>query len=214
MVGSTLHRYKSDVRYCPTDFEAEGLNLFYSRPFQVAYGIADNKEIKTLRSDYILWDDIAVSSDAARITRFDIELYRATARPAKEVLAEYDEVVYDPSVEVVWMNGLFYDAYIHQTWRRLCGKPVDFSYLIRSIDLKALSQAAKKQWKPDVSSPEAFLAWQYKAGSYVEKGLKTSLVVCAKEENIEHDPNMLHDALWDIKLTMEIFWKRLYQLEF
>lgn len=196
------------------DFEAESLNLHYARPFQVSYAIADNKAIRETKTSFIWWDDLAVSEEAARITRFDYGEYKSRARPAAEVLAEFEAVIHDPSTEVIWQNGLWYDCHIHQNWRRGCGKPYDDSYLVRSMDLKSLTQAMKKGWVPDISSPAAFLAWQYQAGEYRERGLKSSLENCAKEESIEYDPNALHDAEADIALMMKVFWKRLYQLEF
>lgn len=214
MVGAALHRFRDSACYCGADFEGEGLNLHYSRPWQVAYCIADNKRVKSTHEAFIRWDDINVSPDAARLTRFDLNRYRQLARPAKEVLDEYDQVVYDHSTEVVWMNGLFYDFYIHMTWRRLCGRPYDDSYVIRSLDLKGLTQAKKKGWVPDVSSPEAFLAWQYRATAYREKGLKSRLEVVGPEEGIIHDYTSLHDATSDISLMMKVFWKRLMQVEF
>ncbi len=214
MIGSALHRFKTNPRYCGFDLEAEALNLRFTRPFQVAYCIADNKQIETIRSDFILWDDLRMSEDAARITRFDMATYKAQARPAADVLSEFDEVIYDPSIEVVWQNGLGYDLYIHRNWRRLCGKPIDDSYIWRSIDLTTLTKGLKKGWVPDISSPEAFLAWQYKAQDFHEKGLKSNLEFCGKEEGIEHDYTTLHEATSDILLMMKIYWKRLYQLEF
>jgi hypothetical protein len=214
MIGSSLHRYKDNARYVGVDFEGESLNLRFARPFQISYCIADNKEIKDIRTSFILWKDINMSQDAARITRFNRDLYFATARPAEEVLTEFDAVTYDPNTEIVWQNGLGYDYYVHRNWRRLCGKPHDDSYLDRAIDLKALTQAMKKGWVPDMSSPLAFRAWQYRAASYVERGLKSNLETCGKEEKIDHDFSTLHDATSDIVLMMKIFWKRLYQVEF
>lgn len=214
MVGSTLHRYKAQAKYVGVDFEGESLNLAFARPFQVSYCIADNKEIKTIKSDFILWNDIRMSEDAARITHFDLKRYRELARPAAKVLAEYDAVVYDPSIEVVWQNGLGYDFYVHQTWRRRCGKPYDDSYLVRSIDLKALTIGMKKGWMPTIGSPREFLAWQYRVSSHIEKGLKSSLETVGREEKIEHDFGTLHDATSDIVLMMKVYWRRLFQLEF
>mgnify|MGYP001586669846 CR=1 FL=1 len=214
MVGSTLHRFRANARYCGWDLETESLNLRFARPFQVAYCIADNKTIETIRSDFIWWPDLEMSEDAAHITRFNPGTYKLAARPAAEILEEFDAVIYDPSVETVFQNGLNYDVYIHQNWRRLCGKPVDFSYIIRSIDLTTLTKALRKGWQPDISSPEAFLAWQYKAATYHEKGLKSNLEFCGKEEKIEHDYGELHEAANDVVLMMKVYWKRLYQLEF
>lgn len=214
MVGSTLRRFNDKARYVPMDFETESLSLAYSRPWQLAYAIADNKAIKMIKVEYLLWNDIAVSSEAARVTRFDKTRYLSLARPPKDVLAEFDAVVYDPSTEAIFQNGLGFDVYVHQTLRRLCGKPRDFSYLTRAIEMMALTKAVKLQLAPDVSSPTAFLAWQYRVHSHYQKGLKSSLEFCAREERIEHDFTSLHDAGSDIQLTMKLFWKRLFQIEF
>lgn len=214
MIGSNLLRYRTDQLYMGLDMESEGLSMAYSRPWQVAWAIADSKSIIRTKVAYPWWSNLKVSREAALVTRFDYDQYKAQARDAREVLAEFEADLMSPNHRIVWQNGSGADFYFHQTWRRELGLPYDDSYLIRSIDLKGLTQALKKGWTPDISSPAAFLSWQYKATSYIEKGLKSSLSICAVEEGIEHDLDTLHDATSDIILMMKLYWKRLYQLEF
>ena len=42
---NNLLRYKKDQKYIVFDYETEGLNLYYSKPFQLSFIIAQNKKI-------------------------------------------------------------------------------------------------------------------------------------------------------------------------
>ena len=44
-------------------------------------------------------------------------------------------------------------------------------------------------------------------------GLKTSQAALLKKYNIDHDPNRLHDALYDIEMNFKVFRKQLFELE-
>lgn len=213
MVGNTLTRYHSS--FLCIDTETEGLNLAFHRPWQVAWCTADLKSIHTIKSRYIWWPDLEVSRTAAIKTRFDPVVYKANARPAREVWDELASDLYNPSYKIVWQNGLGLDVYAINNWARGCGlPPLDYSLLCRSIDTNAILKAQIKGWTPDISSPEAFLAWQYKALDYVEKGLKTNLTQIGQARKVVHDYDKTHDAENDIQLMWKIFKEVVYQVEF
>lgn len=215
MLGSTLHRYRDDAKYLLIDTEFEGLNMAIHRPWQVAYALANNKGLLSpVHMSYIRWPDLRITAGAARVSRFDPVVYAAQARDAGEVSAELEGLLYDPTVEVVWQNGLRADVYSLRNWRRALGLEDDDSYLLRSIDVDALSKAKIKGWTPDVTSPAAWLSFQYRAANYIETGLKTNLKLMGEQEQIEHDYDTLHDAASDILLMFKVFQKRLWQVEF
>ena len=86
----------------------------------------------------------------------------------------------------------------------------DYSYLDRVIDTKSLSAAIAKSIPVDRDN---FIAWQYRLLNFREKGLKTSQAHMLKHYNIDHDPRMLHNAIYDVKMTYKIFRKQLFEIE-
>ena len=43
--------------------------------------------------------------------------------------------------------------------------------------------------------------------------MKTSQGFLLKEFGIEHDPKKLHDAIYDVKMTLEIFHQLIWKIE-
>ena len=221
MIGGNLTRYY-EGDFLVVDTEGEGLNLNSARPWQVAWAIASLKDgIKSTHVTYPFWPDLRVSREAALKTRFDLEYYKKMASPASSALDLFHQSLYNPTYRVIAQNALGYDVYVHKNWCQGVGKQPDWierslehSYLSRLIDTNAILKARKKGWKPDLSSPENFLSWQYRAIGHVEKGLKTNLEYTGKELKIDHDFGSLHDAKSDIELTFKIFKKIVYEVDF
>lgn len=210
MIGSNLRRYKDSQSYLGYDVETTDLNLRFAMPWQVSYGKFTSKKIESIKTRYILWPDLKISDDAATITRFNKKFYLERAEDPKKVLEDFELELYDPSNDIVAQNGLGFDVYVHDNWRRALGKKSDFSYLSRYLDTSALTKAIQKGWKPDLQN---LLAWMYKAIDYREKGLKSSLEWTGKQYKIEHDYGALHDALSDVGLMIKIFQKQLWMIE-
>ncbi len=209
MIGSTLKRYQPDRRYWCGDKETEGLNLFASRPWQVAWLVADAKNVYEREEHYIWWPDLKVSQQAALITRFNPAVYKERAEDPRKILDRMEERLYDPSLDIVGQN-FFYDGYIHKTLRRLCGLPPDYSWMTRMYDTNCLSKAYRKGLTPDLNN---FLAWQWRAQSIHEK-LKTRLETMCGEFGIPFDPYRAHEALYDVDMTRLLYEKLKWVVEF
>ncbi len=209
MIGSTLKRYQPDRRYWCGDMETEGLNLFASRPWQVAWLVADAKQVYEREEHYIWFGDIKVSQQAAIITRFNYALYKERAEDPRKVLDRMEERLYDSSLDIVGQN-FFYDGYIHNTLRRLCGKAPDWSWMTRMYDTNCLSKAYRKGIQPDMAN---FLAWEWKAQSIHEK-LKTRLQTMCEEFKIPFDPYRAHEALYDVDMTRLLYETLKWKVEF
>lgn len=210
MIGTELKRYQPNRRYFVSDDETEGLNLFASRPWQIAGLVADAKQVYETVEKYIWWKDLKVSAQAAAITRFDYQRYKERAEDPAKVLAWLEERLYDTSLDVVGQN-FFYDGYIHKTLRRLLGKKPDWSWMTRMVDTNCISKAYRKGIKPD---RENFLAWQWKMQSIRDKTLKTRLETMCNEFKIPFDGRMAHDAVYDITKTRELYEKQKWAVEF
>lgn len=204
MIGSELKRYAPNQRYMPADKETEGLNLHFDRPWEVAYMVCDANNVYERVVEYIWWPDLHVSAGAAAITRFNYAEYKEKALPAAEVLARYEERLFDPSTLIIGHN-FYFDAYMHRSWRRGVGKEPDWSWMDRMIDTHCLFKAMKKGWKPDLTD---YRAWQYRVQNWREKGLKSNMGYVCRELGIEYDEHQAHGALYDIDKTRQV-WENL-----
>ncbi len=213
MIGSDLLRYQDNQRFLCWDVETEGLSLTRARPWQIAYAICTIKGIESINVRYPLWEDLSVSEEAARVTRFDMKDYRARAEPADEVLKDFESILFDPSIMSLGHNLLGFDVYVVNTWRRLCGQKTDWSFVPRVVDTLALSRAYRYGHAPDRSNP---LAWQYKMlgirGTRA-KGMGCSLGAMAREFGVEYDERQAHNASYDCHVNHAVFNKLAWSVE-
>ena len=75
-MNDQLLRFDKKQKYLVLDTETEGLNLIKSKPYQVSWIIAQGDTILEKNNRYIWWEDLNMSEDAARITRFDKDYER------------------------------------------------------------------------------------------------------------------------------------------
>jgi DNA polymerase III epsilon subunit-like protein len=205
-----LLRFNNKQKYIVLDTETEGLNLVHSRPWQCSWIVCQGKNILSKHDKFLHWDNLKVSEGAAKVTGFTYESYARKAECPKKVWDEFSRYLYNPEYIIIGQNILGFDVYMINVWRKLLGLGSDHSYLNRTIDTKSLSTAIFKNVLPE---KPYFLSWQYKLLNYREKGLKTSQGFMLKHYNIPHDPKMLHDGLYDVQMTFEIFKKQIYDIE-
>lgn len=209
MIENDLLRHSKNQKYLIFDFETEGLNLVYSRPWQLAWSITEGRNIKKSFNKYIWWDDLNVSKEAAEATRFDYEDYRKKAEDPKGVLNLFDKYLLDKDYIVLGHNILGFDVFIYRVLRRYLGEKSNYSdFINRCIDTLAYSRAYKLG-----INPEPTVLWQYKMLDTYKKRMGTSLQAMCKEFDIDFDFRMLHDAYYDIEKNFEVFWELLYKLE-
>ena len=207
---NSLLRFKKNQKYIVFDFETEGLNLRHSRPWQLGFLAAEGTEIKNQYDIYIDFEDLSVSKDAARITGFSRDVYDKKKKDKEKVLKFFDKFIYNPDYLLIGHNVIGYDVYIHNVLRKACGQPTDYSYMNRIIDTNCLSKAYKMGLKKVDDNPAL---WQYKLNNYIKKGLKTSQITMLKELGIEFDKDRLHDAIYDVKMTLKLFHKLIWNIE-
>ena len=207
---NSLLRFKKNQKYIVFDFETEGLNLRHSRPWQLGFLEAEGTEIKNQYDIYIDFEDLSVSKDAARITGFSRDIYNKEKRDKEKVLKFFDKFIYNPDYLLIGHNVIGYDVYIHNVLRKACGQPTDYSYMNRIIDTNCLSKAYKMGLKKVDDNPAL---WQFKLNNYIKRGLKTSQITMLKELGIEFDKDRLHDAIYDVKMTLKLFHKLIWNIE-
>ena len=205
-----LLRFDKKQKYLVLDCETEGLNLAFSRPWQCSWIVCQGQDVISKHDHFIKWEDLKVSDDAAKITGFNFYDYLRRAEEPKKIFSKLESVLNDPSYLIIGQNILGFDVYILNVWRRAIGLKTDYSFIDRVIDTRSLSTAILKQIDIDKQN---LLSWQYKMLHFREKGLKTSQAFMLKYYNIPHDPKMLHNSLYDVEMTFEIFKKQLFNIE-
>ena len=206
----SLLRYKKNQKYIVFDTETEGLNLRYSRPWQVSFIEAVGPKVVKSHDLFIDFEDLSPSEGAAKITNFSWNTYNKKKRDKLEVLNFFFLFLYDPNYLIVGHNVLGYDIYIHNVLRLACGKPSDYSYIDRVIDTNCLSKAYRSGMKTVDGSR---ILWQYKWLNFFKRGLKTNQAAMLKEFGIEFDKNRLHDGMYDVEKNFELFSKLIYNIE-
>ena len=63
-------RFNKNQRYVIFDTETEGLNLIKSRPWQIAWILAEGDKIIAKADRFIHWPNLNVSEGAAKVTGF------------------------------------------------------------------------------------------------------------------------------------------------
>ena len=206
----SLLRFDKKQRYVVFDTETEGLNLVTSRPWQVAWLLVEGDKIIDKRDFFIHWPNLNVSEGAARVTGFSYNDYAKKSMPPNVVWEKFSEDLYDKNNLIVGQNLLGFDVYMVNVWRKLMGMDADYSYVDRIIDTKSLATAIAKDMPVEKDN---FINWQYRLLNHKERGLRTSQATLLKKYNIDHDPQRLHDALYDIEMNFKIFKKQLFDLE-
>ena len=209
-MNESLLRFNKNQRYVVFDTETEGLNLIKSRPWQIAWLVAEGDKIISRTDRFIHWPSLNVSEGAARITGFSQKEYEKKSRSPNQVWEEFSKDLFDKNNIIIGQNLLGFDVYMVDIWRNGLSEPLDQEYISRIIDTKALATAIAKNI-PYTSGD--FINWQYRLLHYRERGLKTSQAFLLKHYGIDHDPKRLHDALYDIEMNFKIFQKQLFDLE-
>ena len=192
-----LLRFKFNQKYIIFDTETEGLNLVTSKPWQLAWIEAEGKQIKKKQNRFLMWEDLNVSEDAARVTGFDYKSYLKQAEDPAIVYKEFIDLINQDDVMIVGQNLLGYDIYILGVIARQLGLKIDYSFVNRIFDTKAIATAlAKGNKTPD---NDDFASWQIKWLNYRERGLKSN-----QKYLLEY---------YDIEKNFEIFLKQIWELE-
>jgi DNA polymerase III epsilon subunit-like protein len=209
-----LLRFNGQQKYVVIDVESNGLNLIGSRPYQLSWVVADSRGVIS-RHDHILkWDGFVMSKEAQRVNRFNWDDYNERARDIGPIYEEFAKYLFDPQYLIVGQNLLGFDIYMIKVIQKALGLPVDFSYLRRLIDTKAIFVGNKKGVDFSVlDNSSDFLAAQFSSTSIIEKGLKSSQGFLLDEYEVPHDKARLHEALYDVEMLFELFKKMLWRIE-
>lgn len=206
-----LLRYNNTFKSITSDFETEGLNLIESRPWQLSYMICEGTKIIEIFDKFIWFNDLRVSPEAARVTRFNYDDYKRKAEPPEQVLEQFESFLYNKEYLNIWQNGLGFDIYIHNLFRKICGKKTNYNYIDRIYDTNLLGKAIKYTNPPQIE--ENKLLWFYKLFNTHQRNIKTNLKTLCADNEIQYDSELAHDGKYDIVKTFEVFKKQIWKVE-
>ena len=210
---ANLLRFKNNQKYVIFDYETCNLNLSCdeNKPWQLGFIIAEGSKIIDRVNLFIAWNDLNVSSEAARITNFSKSKYDKLKKNSLDCLNDFEKYLYDKDYLIVGHNVLGFDVYMHNIHRLLCNKKTDYSYIDRILDTNCLARGIKNNIY--FNKKDSLIEYQYRLLNLRTKGIKTNLKQLCKDYSISFDDRKLHDALYDVEKTHEVLNKILWQLE-
>lgn len=190
-------------KYCVFDFETEGLNLRYSRPWELSYLICQGSNVLQKRQMYIDLPDFDLSPEVRQLTSFNQEKYDSCKMIPERVFDEFSTLINNQEYLFVGQNLLKFDVYILKILADISNKSLDFSFMDRILDTRPLALA----YKEGLQKPKhvSYLEWQYKIINDRTIKSKASQLSLLKLFGIEFDKDKLHDGLYDCQMTFQIF---------
>ena len=73
MIGGELTRYAANQKFLVFDIESNGLNLHYSRPWELSYAVFSLKNgVESIKTRLIRWPNLQISDELV----YKIHFYR------------------------------------------------------------------------------------------------------------------------------------------
>lgn len=201
-----------DQKYILFDTETEGLNLGYSRPWELSYLEGQGRKVVKSKQIYIDIPDLELSQTVIRLTNFSWERYNDTKVSPEEAWEEFAPLLFNEEYKVVGQNIIKYDSWILNVLAGMIGAEYNFEWLERALDTRLLGVAIKN----DIEKPRngSMLNWQLKL--YNDKTLKhkgTAQEAMLKLFGIDYDKYKLHDGLYDCQMSWKIFVEQVKTLK-
>jgi DNA polymerase III epsilon subunit-like protein len=190
-------------KYLIFDTETEGLNLLRSRPWQLAWSLAEGNQVKKVYDEYIDFPDLEVSDAIIRLTGFSWYEYNKRKKPPEEVWGKFKKDLFNEENIIVGQNLLGFDVYILGVLQKILGETPDYSYMNRIYDTRAIGKAYKEGLEKPKNGD--FLSWQYKVMHDRTLKTKASQLALLKGFGIVFDESKLHNAVYDNEMCFKNF---------
>ena len=203
-MSNKLFKFNSDTVYTFIDCETLNLCLHscHNLPWQIEMiKVKGNKKIDE-KNFYIKWDtDLKISHEAARITRYSQSHIDENGIKPEEVFPTIDDWLTNCDY-IVGHNVLGFDIYLIKSLYELFEK--DYKFIVdKTVDTLSIARGYKFGISYDLDN--SFAEYQYKMLHTRKKGVRTNLTALGKEFNLEHNYEMLHNAIVDLELNLKVW---------
>ena len=193
-----------DQDYICFDGETEGLNLYYSRPWQWSFLVCKGQKVLEKHDYYINQPNLDLSPKLKKMCGFDQKRYDSEAISELEAASIFQKYIDDPKFKVIGQNILNYDIFIWNSMMLRQFGEVNHEYLERCLDTRAFFIARQHELEP--RGGVDLLNWQLRILNDKEyKFTKSNSKLILKTLGIDFDEGMLHNSLYDVLKTHEIW---------
>lgn len=220
-----LLRFNNDKIFVCCDYEGECLNLVSSKPWQFAAVLFKLKkftkpgqsriDIIAQHDIYIGWEDLNVSEDAARITRFDREKWKRLSIDPKDAMLKIADI-YNQASYIVGHNFFGYDTHVDRNSRLKLALPL-LPIHNKILDTFPLGKGLKEKLDIPYTPDKNLFQYQMKMYHHLppearKRGFVTLGALC-KLFNVGYDTKKAHDALYDVTVNAEMFANMIHHIE-
>lgn len=209
-----LLRFNKKASFCFVDIETFNLclNLKFNCAWQVAIINVVGDTVKDEHDILIKWENpshIEIKPEVAAMNHYNKEKVDRLGISPEQAIKQIDKHLRACDY-IVAHNGLGFDLYILRSFYKKFG--MDWRFIpSKLIDTRAIAQGIKTN--NPFTHGSNLLTYQYCMINKRVKGIKTSLSFLAKEEGIDFDPTQLHDALYDLRVNVQLWNKLKHKVE-
>jgi DNA polymerase III alpha subunit (gram-positive type) len=211
-MDSHLLRYKDDITFCFVDFETLNLCLSFCHnlPWQASVIMVKGNRIIEELDCFIKWNTkLTISAKAAQITHYSQDVVDQYGKPPEEVFEEiYNR--FNNCDYIIGHNILGFDLFLIIEWCKLMKRPWKH-FIGKIIDTNCLARAIKGSYP--FKNGDDLIEYQYKVYHKRDKSIKSSLSLMAKELDIPFDPGMMHNAIYDLRINVQVFNKLKFMID-
>lgn len=211
MLTDNLLRFNKKQKYLCMDFETYNLNLcgYGNVPWQCSFVIVDQNKIHEEHDLYVDWGREPCDF-IKEMTGYSARRMKSEGLQPEEAYKYFNKYFRDPEYIIVGHNILGLDIPLERLWAKAIGYDHKYDYLDRVIDTLCLAKSYRFDRPPDKKD---FLKWQFKISKEYTRNMKCKLSDLGKEFEIDFDPTMLHNSIYDVKLNVNVLKQLLWKVE-
>ena len=199
-------------KYIICDVESRNLNLHVHNggipncnyPWEVAWIECSGEFTQNEFQYFVDVPSLNLSPLVRTLTHFNENKYNNLKQPPKFAWNKLKKYLYDEDYLIIGQNILGFDIFLIGILANMVGEKIDWSFIDRIIDTRALGLAHKNGLeKPRNGS---LIQWQYKILNDPSLKGRVSQTALLKEFNLESiDEGARHSGIVDVKDTFRIF---------
>lgn len=194
------------------DTETRSLNLLiadkpfpnYNSVWDIAWIECSGDYVNKENQYYIDVPNLNLSELVKTLTKFNAPEYHKQKKNCYDVWEKVKKVLYDKDYLIIGQNIIGFDVFMLGNLAKRCGEDIDWSFLERVIDTRALGMA----YKNEIEKPRAgsLIDWQFKVLNDRSLKGKVSQTALMKDLGLTSvSEGARHSAIVDVKDTFNIY---------